>query len=201
MIRNIVLDIGNVLAHFCWEKVLREYIGLEGEEFERVAQATVRGGMWPELDRSELTDKEVLENCIRKSPQDEESIRMLFSYLGDLVVDFDYSEDWIRGLKERGFNVYILSNFGKTSYEGCREKGNLAFVDLTDGALISYEVKKVKPEKEIYQAFLERFSLVPEECLFFDDREDNILAAREQGMNAEVFTDLASAEKLLNRIR
>jgi putative hydrolase of the HAD superfamily len=55
-----------------------------------------------------------------------------------------------------------------------------------------------KPEPEIYQLTLERIGggLGPQECLFVDDVEDNVAAARRLGMTAVQFrsSDQAIAE-------
>ena len=42
MIKNVIFDIGNVLAKFRWQKLFKE-LGFEGEVFDHVADATVRG--------------------------------------------------------------------------------------------------------------------------------------------------------------
>ena len=60
----------------------------------------------------------------------------------------------------------------------------LPFVADMDGVLFSYEVKLVKPEPEIYQTLLEKYRLRPEECVFMDDNEKNVVAARKAGMYA-----------------
>ena len=59
MVKNIILDVGMVLVDFCWEKLMRE-LGLEGEVFEAVADATVRTPDWNEYDRSAVIDEELL---------------------------------------------------------------------------------------------------------------------------------------------
>ena len=41
MIKNVIFDIGNVLAKFRWQKLFKE-LGFEGEVFDHVADATVR---------------------------------------------------------------------------------------------------------------------------------------------------------------
>ncbi len=197
MIKNIVFDIGNVLGHFCWEKVMTEIMGIHGEVFERLADATVRSSAWCELDRGAVSDEEVIEGCIKNAPEQEGLIREFFTHLGEIVVDYDYAKDWIRDLKQQGFGVYLLSNYGKTSYNECRKRGGLAFVEEADGALISYEVCQIKPEREIYDTFLKRFGLKAEECLFFDDRPENVEGARRAGMNAAVFTGYEEAKSEL----
>lgn len=67
MIKNIILDVGMVLIDFCWKELL-EKLGITGEAFEAVADATVRTPEWNEYDRSALTDEELLAGFQAKAP-------------------------------------------------------------------------------------------------------------------------------------
>ena len=198
MIKNIIFDIGNVLAHFRWQELLHD-LGMTGEVFEGVADATVRNtGMWNEFDRGVLSDETIIKGCIDSAPQYEKEIRLLFANVKDIVREYPYAKPWITELKERGFRVFLLSNYGKTSYEqGSR---GFSFLPLVDGAVISYEVEHIKPEPEIYTALFEKYGLKPEECVFFDDREENIEAACAQGIHGIVFTSKEEAEQKLQQL-
>ena len=55
----------------------------------------------------------------------------------------------------------------------------------------------VKPNRWIYAEVCRRFDICPEEAIFFDDNRANVLAAREMGLQAEVFT---SPEDVLARL-
>ena len=187
MIKNIVLDIGMVLGHFCWEKVFTDVMGVTGEDFDRLASATVLGPYWDEFDRGVLSDEEIAEKCIALSPMDEKLIREFYSHLGEVVEDYSYSYEWVQNLKTTGFKVYLLSNYGKTAFEKCRANGNLAFMDLVDGDFISYRYKMIKPDIKIYKTFLETYGLNGEECLFIDDRAVNVQGSIDAGMKAYLF--------------
>ncbi|MBQ3601533.1 MAG: HAD-IA family hydrolase, partial [Lachnospiraceae bacterium] len=54
---------------------------------------------------------------------------------------------------------------------------------VIDGKVVSYEVHKIKPDPGIYQCLLDRYHLKPEECLFFDDRRENVEAGRRMGIS------------------
>ena len=56
------------------------------------------------------------------------------------------------------------------------------------GGIISFQVKQIKPNAEIYQSLLRKYNLVADECLFFDDRADNTEGARKQGIHAITVT-------------
>lgn len=198
MIKNIIFDIGNVLAAFRWKELLSD-LGIRGEVFECVADATVRDEkMWGEFDRSLLSDETIISGCIKKAPQYEKEILSLFANIRDIVSEYPYASTWITNLKQRGYGVYLLSNYGKTAFEAT--SANMSFLPFVDGRVISYEVKQVKPEPEIYQALLDKYHLVPEECVFLDDRAENIEAAEKLGFHGIVFTSKDAAEKKLEEM-
>ena len=111
---------------------------------------------------------------------------MLFSKTERLIEEYAYSYDWIKNLKAQGYQVYLLSNYGRTSFEAARDHSRLSFLPLVDGGVISYEVQIVKPEPGIYQALLKKYNLKAEECVFLDDRTENIEAALALGFHGIV---------------
>jgi putative hydrolase of the HAD superfamily len=54
--------------------------------------------------------------------------------------------------------------------------------------MISADVKLLKPDCRIYSSFLEKYQLPANECLFIDDRQDNVDGALASGMQAVRFT-------------
>lgn len=199
-IRNIVFDIGNVLACFRWKDLFGE-LGFTGEKFDRIAAATIlHPTMWPEFDRSLMSAEEIIASCVRRAPEYEQDIRRLFERTELLIEEYAYSYGWIKELKERGYKIYLLSNYGKTSFEAAVNHGRLSFMPLIDGSVISYEVKIVKPEPGIYEALIQKYNLVPEECVFLDDREDNVEAAIRCGFHGIVAEGYEQASARLNDI-
>lgn len=200
MIQNIIFDIGNVLASFRWKDLFKD-LGFTGEKFDRIAAATVlHPTMWNEFDRSLMRDEEIIAKCVERAPEYEKEIRLVFTQTELLVEEYDYSYDWIKGLKEQGYKVFLLSNYGRTAFEAARDHGRLSFLPLVDGGVISYEVQIVKPEAEIYKALLEKYNLKAEECVFLDDRADNIAAAKSLGFHGVVVESFEQASDALNKI-
>lgn len=62
------------------------------------------------------------------------------------------------------------------------------FLANFDGVVVSGLEKIVKPDPRIYRIFCERYALAPESCVFIDDNESNVIAARKFGMEAIHFT-------------
>lgn len=197
MIKNVVFDLGFVLISFDWREIMTR-VGITEDEMEEIATATVRSEYWGELDRGILTDEEILNGFISIAPQHKEKITKFFAAVPHNMPPYSYSNEWVASVKERGYNLYVLSNFSENNFKFCEPK--YTFLDKFDGKIISYRYKCIKPEKEIYQILFDSFDLNPEECVFIDDREDNIEAAINQGMNGIVFRSYDQASSDLDKL-
>ena len=129
-----------------------------------------------------LTEEEVVALLTKNAPDYPEQIRRIVHDSHELVTVYPYAADWVRDLKKKGYKVYILSNFSEFGFN--RVKDTFDFLPYADGALISYEVKLVKPDRKIYETLCERFDITPENAVFLDDNAKNTEAAREFGLHA-----------------
>ena len=194
MIKNVIFDVGKVLVDFCWEEVFHK-LGFEGETFECVADATVRSVTWNEFDRGAKPDEEIIAACIKETPDYEREIRLFYDHVGETIRTYPYTVRWIRSLEKNGYHTYILSNFPKSTYEKATEE--LSFEKETTGAIFSYQVKCIKPEVEIYKLLLDRYHLVPQECVFIDDRPENLETAEKLGITGIQFQNQQQAKRRL----
>lgn len=198
MIKNIVFDIGNVLVKFQPDQALRE-IGVAEEKIPRIAQATYENPIWGELDRGVIPEEEIIDKMVTFAPEYEAEIRLFFRDAKDKVVKaFDYATDWIKELKGKGYKVYLLSNYPKDFFE-LHTHDQLDFVSIVDGKIVSGMVKMVKPDAGIYQCLFDTYGLKPEECIFLDDRPENIEGGEKLGMRGIVFTSYEDARKKLTQ--
>ncbi|RDU23892.1 HAD family hydrolase [Anaerosacchariphilus polymeriproducens] len=197
MIDTIVFDIGMVMVNFCWEKYLRSFQYSE-DLYQSIAEAMFLSPQWNEYDRGELTDQEMLALFIRNRPEYKKQIKEVFANLGKTIEVYDYTENWIRRLRAKGYKVYYLSNFSKrTLVQGEKE---MKFHKEMDGGLFSFDIKKIKPEREIYQIFIEKFNIKPERAVFLDDNRKNLEGAKPFGFHTILFTSKEKAEKELHNL-
>lgn len=190
MIKNIVLDIGYVLIGFEWMEHIRKRF--DEETANIVTDAIWKKGYWSELDRGVLSDEEILELFYSEAPEHRQEIKEAFDNVGECLLKRDYAIPWIDELKARGFRVYYLSNYSEHLMRV--NPSVLDFLQHMDGGVFSCHVKKIKPDPEIYRRLFEKYELHPEECLFFDDREENVIAAQELGMQAVQFETYEQAK-------
>jgi len=198
MIRNIIFDVGNVLAGFNWRQMLEKLFPDSPEIRERVAKATVQCDLWLENDRGVLSEAEIEVLCAERDPGVAEQTKIFFEHRREVVTEYPFTPDWIKGLKARGYMVYLLSNYSENSFEYLKTIS--VFPSLVDGGVISYQIKKVKPEPEIYQALLDKYSLNPDECVFLDDLPVNIQGAKNAGMHGIVVGDHEQAARELEEL-
>lgn len=197
MIKNIIFDIGNVLMPFQYRSFFESF-GYDADTVERLAKATAQSPDWNELDRGVMSYEEVLERFVQNDPQLEDVIYKVFEDLHGILDVYDYTEDWIRQLKEAGYGVYYLSNFFQKAEENCKEF--MTFLKLMDGGILSYKDKMTKPDRKIYELLLERFGLKAEECVFLDDTEKNIEGARAVGIQGVLFQNREQAMEELRKL-
>ena len=71
---------------------------------------------------------------------------------------------------------------------------------LLEGQVISSEEKIIKPDRAIYERICQKYNLKPEECLFADDRMENVEAAQRFEMQVICFEDAEQYERELRKI-
>ena len=87
---------------------------------------------------------------------------------------------------ERGFRLAIFSN---APVEIAKAVDSRDWLAEFSPRIFSCDLRAVKPEPAAYLAVLEALKADPAEVVFLDDREENVSAAKEVGIRAEVFTD------------
>lgn len=179
MIKNIVFDIGKVLIGFDWDAYIKSLF--DDDVAEKVSRAMFKSGHWPELDRAVLPEEEILSLFYSVSPDVKKEIDEAFNRIGECVAKRDWPENLIKSLKERGYDVYFLSNMSEHVMNSNPEA--FAFTGMMDGGVFSCNVHLIKPDPQIYEVFLDKYRLNADECLFIDDHEENVAAARDLGMN------------------
>ena len=193
-IRNIVFDIGGVLADFRLMEFLAEK-GFDAAMSRRIVKAAVLSPCWARFERGEITEEQALEGFAEADPAIRKELHEAFSSLAGLLTIREYAIPLVRRLKDGGYGVYYLSNYSRKAYDECGE--SLAFMPYMDGGLVSFRAGKTKPQPEMYARFLEEYALEPGECVFVDDSAENVEAARKLGFVGVVF---ASYEQLLEEL-
>lgn len=178
MIKNIVFDIGMVLIDFHWKKTMQE-LGFSKETIECLGKNMVCNKMWSHMDLNDIPEDELVVKFKEMSPDYTNEIDLFFDNIEDVITMYEGADVWLKELSDKGYNIYLLSNYPKRMFE--IHKNRFKFLPYTKGRVVSYECNLIKPDIRIYQLLCERYKLVPEECIFLDDRDENIEAAKQLG--------------------
>lgn len=195
MIKNIVFDIGNVLADFRLVEFLTAK-GYSPEIIKRILKASVMSPYWEAFERCDLTEEEAKRKFAELDPELEKEIYEAYASIEGLLGIREYAVDWVKALKEQGFNVYYLSNYSKKAFDECKD--SLVFMPYMDGGCLSFQEKMTKPDERFYKRFLEKYNLAAEECIFIDDTPVNVEVAEKIGFKGIIFE---SYEKTIEAIR
>lgn len=184
MIRNIVLDMGNVLLSYDPNVPLNKFCRTP-EERETIRQELFLGPEWKQGDLGLMTNEEKYDSICKRVPESMRGAlkRCVFEWYICLSPVSGVRE-FCQYAKEKGFRLYVLSNAAKDFYGYFPD---FAPFDFFDGIVVSADLHMVKPDIRIYQSLLEKFHLLSEECLFIDDLEENVEGAKQAGMSGEVF--------------
>lgn len=186
MVKNIIFDIGDVLVHFTPDKAMSE-IGIDSKKIPELMACTVMSPYWCELDRGVLKDEEIIEKMIEIKPELEADILRFFEEAGNLLVKkTEYADELIDMCKKMGYKVFLLSNYPKKYFE-MHIRNELDFAKRVDGKVVSAYEGVIKPDSRIYKILLERYGLIAKECIFVDDRAENVEAANRLGINGVLF--------------
>jgi HAD superfamily hydrolase (TIGR01509 family) len=189
MIKNIIFDIGNTLIYF---KPL-EYLSKEFVDKDIVSalyETIFKSSEWLSLDRGTITQEEAVRRFCQRQPSLKKQIEYVMDNWDQMHIPMEDSIKLLNYLKNNGYFIYLLSNYHEKAFDYIYNK--FSFIKEVHGMVISSHVKLLKPEKAIYETLLKKYSLEPGECLFIDDYEDNIEAAKKLGMHGICFKDTDS---------
>lgn len=197
MITTIIFDIGSVLVSWHYKAFLRRLFEDE-KTCKVVAKCIFENPNYIEFDKGMVTKEQFLDNCISHCPYYSKEITYAFSRIGECVKQYSFAHSWIEEYKKRGYRVLFLSNY--SDYVRGANMKALDFVKKFDGGLFSCDIKMVKPYAPIYYKMIEDFNLIPEECLFIDDKRSNLRVAEELGIKCVWYQNYKDAKMEVEKI-
>ena len=178
MIKFIYFDIGKVLNPSLFRKWRKEIIKKSGKSMNGLNKIFEKN--WFSYMKGEMQDSEFWKLVCNYLELEEnyvkEKLRKRFKvnwYLKYFI--------W-RNKKKYRFG--IISNNTPFTQKLFEDNFNLNNFEVL---IFSQEVHLVKPGKEIYQLAIKKTNIKPSEILFIDDKESNVNAAKELGINGFVF--------------
>jgi HAD superfamily hydrolase (TIGR01509 family) len=180
-VRALIFDLGNVIVKFD-QQTMRSVFVTDGAEREYLP--TAFNNNWPQVVEYE---------CGRMTT--DEFRKHVGEMIGRELSVEDFDAAWapvfklnapvaelIPALKEK-YPLVLLSNTNDTHWRWIRT----AFAETLrhfDSVLLSYELKRMKPDREVFIQAAMAAGQPPEHCLFIDDIQVHVEGARAAGLQA-----------------
>lgn len=179
-IKAVIFDMDGVLidAKEWHYEALNKALGLFGYEISRYDHLVTYDGL-PTSRKLEMLSVE------KGMP------RKLHAFINDLKQQYTidkiftdchpvfHHEYALSALKADGYRLAVASNSVRKTVELMMEKSNL--LPYLDFFLSNQDVKKSKPDPEIYNTAIAKLGLKPEECLVVEDNKNGIQAGKAAG--------------------
>ena len=184
MIKNYIFDMGNVLLDYN-PQLAMQMLGIDKEASSIFLKELFRGPEWILRDLGKISVNELYEGVKQRVPERfHAELKKCCEEWDICMTPLDGAKEFCNSVKEQGYGIYVLSNAAESFYEYFARQFNL---DFFDGIVISADIHTTKPDIKIYEHLLEKYNLKAEECLFIDDRADNVEGAIKAGMKAIQF--------------
>ena len=181
-IKNLLIDFGGVLIDLDRRRCLEHF----RPDVENLLHDCHQEGFFQLHEKGLISDagfRERIRQAIGRPVTDEAIDEAWNSFLDGIPA---YKLDFLLELRKH-YTVCLLSNTNAIHWDyACTHdfaQGGRRVEDYFDRIYLSYQLKMIKPDAEIFQAVLADAGLTPEETLFIDDAEANCRTARSLGIH------------------
>ena len=181
--RAMIFDLGKVLVQFDFRRGYQALEGICPYRADEIPKRIAGTGLVNRFETGLIEPPDFFEQLSRVL-----DLRLDYGAFCEIwsgiFTDTLVPENMLEGLARR-YRLLLLSNTNAIHFEMVRERYGLLrhFHDL----ILSYEVKAMKPQAEIFQVAVERAGCRPEECFYTDDIPAFTEAARRLGIDAVTF--------------
>ncbi|MAE08620.1 MAG: HAD family hydrolase [Bacteroidetes bacterium] len=185
-IKNIIFDFGGVVLDIDPQLTIDEFVKLGFTDFDKLSTPEFTDEIIGKFERGILTP-EVFRTKLKKFLDIDVTDQQLDDAWNSLLYDIPRERIEILEQVKKNYQIILLSNSNEIHYDlfvrdlqlrfGYRE-----FDDLFHKSYFSFDLHLLKPNSEVYEFVINQHGILPEETLFIDDKEENIVAAKKLGL-------------------
>ena len=180
MIKSVISDLGKVIIffdnHIFFRKIEKYCPYSLSEILDKVARNME---LVSSFDKGRITPVEFYRK-VKKTLKAKIDFEQFYAIYNDIFWLNPPVLEILKKLRPQ-YRLILLSNTDQMRFSFITKK--LPQILLFDAYVLSFEVGYMKPESEIYHIALEKAGATAGECLFIDDRQENIEAAQRIGIN------------------
>jgi 2-haloacid dehalogenase len=196
-IDTIIFDLGGVLVDWKPEYLYRKVFNGNEKKVQWFLSKVCTSAWNAEQDGGRtIEEAETLK--IAEFPDHEELIRLYYKQWHQMFSGpIEENVELFKQLKASGnYKIYALTNWSAEKWELALEL--FPFFNYFDGVVVSGQEKIRKPYPEIYNLIVDKFAINPENAIFIDDNEENVIAA----MALKIYgIHYKSPQQLLNELK
>jgi putative hydrolase of the HAD superfamily len=181
--KYFIFDIGNVLVDFDFQILLEQIAADSGTPVEPPTERDLE--MHHAVEEGVISDQAFVD-YLNEAKGLSWTVDTLIGVWRKMFTVNQTGYGLFREAIARGLPVYTLSNIAEHHIEAI-ERNWPGFFDGATGLFLSYEMGVRKPDSKIYRHLLDDLGVDGSQCLFIDDRADNIEAACAAGIHALQF--------------
>ena len=184
-IKGVIFDFGGVIHSFDFGMFFRSLGGWTDRTFGEMSSLVAGSGLPRKYELGEISSWEFYHgtaNLCGLRVTEEEFVRAFVA----IFTPIEPTICLIRSLS-RSYRLGLLSNTNEWHFE--RHIRSVEIFSLFDAVTLSFQVRAMKPAEAIYRDMLEKIGFPPEECVFVDDLEENVVGARRMNLHAIHYTD------------
>jgi HAD superfamily hydrolase (TIGR01509 family) len=192
---TLIFDLGGVLLHIRYNRFL-ETLGLNHELNETLLLEKMmpHGGLY---ESGKISTEEFFHRLHHALNTTADEKRLHEAWLSILDGEIEGMLELVDRFA-REDSLYLLSNTNPLHFEYAVRKFPL--LHHFKHYFVSYKIGAMKPAPEIYHHVVQTLGKQPEELLFIDDMEKNVIGARKVGMQSELFAGVTPLKKMLEKI-
>lgn len=185
-IKTMIFDLGNVIIPLEDEKHWWNQTFLEIFKNPQEIQKLRDDHFFVRYEKGEITTQEFLEKLGQFLKLEFQEIDIIQRWNALLKEIPESRLDFLKKLKKK-YSIYLLSNTNEIHLDfiisALKKKYEKDMLEETfDHCYYSYQIKKVKPDVAIFLKVLVEQNLIAEECLFIDDKNENLYPAEKLGI-------------------
>lgn len=193
MIKAVIFDYGGVIANdpdeILIQNIARRF-GMTFKETSEIIEEIVKPYQKGLISGTEFW-KQFSKKANKNLP---EGWKSLWNYNLEKKIDCKMI-NLVKKLKKSKYITALLSN---TIYPHAKFNKIQGGYDIFSPIVLSFEVGSIKPEEEIFKIMLKKLKLLPEECVYIDDKKEYAKAASKIGMHGIKFN---SYKKLIEDLK
>ncbi|MCX2742272.1 HAD family phosphatase [Mangrovivirga sp. M17] len=188
MIQNIIFDLGGVIINLDTDLTYSKLVSYCNGDVDAAKSRIFDSKITERYELGELTDEQFrdeMREILNHNLSDED----LDYAWNAMLLDIPHQRISLLEKLKDDYSLYLMSNTSPIHIYGVNDvlKQTSGVNDISsffDKTYYSFTMKKRKPNPEVFQQILEENELEPAETLYFDDLKQNIISAKQLGINA-----------------